>query len=648
MITKHFFLTLSFLAVVNSALTAQTYYQVKDIFPGSASSLSWSDPYSIPTFLGTINQKFYFLAEGNNSLAVDLWETDGTEAGTVLLHEDARWNQLFVPEKGLAFLAAEKNPDEVSIWQYDGATMTEVVSGLEYGPTEMVYFKEKLYYVAAIGPFDDCLLTPNPDPSDLSCIFELESPSTDGLFALNEDLLIGFSEVVFNMPHLFRSDGTTMGSENFYDLGGNSNSNWAPNWIKGPDGKVFFFYQPGGAGTSMGLYITDGTEGGTQYLADLWNQGNYPKISRSQIFHNGLLYAGGRDPNTNFDRELYISDGTPGGTVLLKDINPNGDSDPNYFVVYNDLVYFVAEGADGKKQLWRTDGTEAGTFAPLSSLFPGNQDFHGDFLTVYDGQLAFVGSTSALGQEVWLSDGTPTGTSPITDEASPTFNPRELFALGNNLYFTGYLSDSGRELWVYNNGQADPTLSANLLNVDCNDNGTTDAGDDYLTVTVNVSASLLSDMYTVSVDKGTISPGTANYGENTTFVLNNGSAGAGDVKIEIADTQDPTWRTALNIVDPGPCSTSDVFELDGEDYEFTTYPNPFIGTIHFQLAGMTREKDFAVQLLDVTGRQLRLVPLNAQGQASYEFHQADGGMFFYQVVRLSDHRILTTGKIIGQ
>jgi ELWxxDGT repeat protein len=647
---KQLFFTLFLLTILNlGALEAQTYNLVKDIFAGSSSAMGWSDPVAVPSLVGTMNQKLYFLAEGSTTISVDLWETDGTEAGTVKLLDEAQWTQLFVPEEGKAFLSAEKLDDEWSLYEYDGANLVEVAAGLEYGAQEMTYFKDKLYYVASVGSFDDCLLTPNPDPADLSCVFELESPTMNGVFALNEDLLIGISEVVFNMPYLFRSDGTTAGSENFYDLGANSGSNWSPAWIHGPDGKAFFFYQPGGFGTPMGLYITDGTEDGTEYLADLTNDGIYPKKPRNQIFYNGLLYVGGEVLNSGFGRELYISDGTSGGTTLLKDLYANGESEPNYFTVYNNLLYFVARGENGQKQLFRTDGTEQGTFAPLASLFPGSNESHGDFLTVYDGKLAFVAGNPNDDTEVWLSDGTVGGTAPITNSDQEDFTPEELFAIGNNLYFTGYEEDSGRELYVYNNGQPNPTLSGASANINCNDNQTpTELNDDFIVFELNVDASLLSSNYIVEVENGTITPETAAYGAASSFSLQAGSAGAGDVTVTIIDAEDPTWRTSVTIEDPGACSTpTDVVEIDGQGYTFSAFPNPFQETVNFQLEGSATKEPLEVQLFDLTGKQISRVLLNQDGASSYQFQNSAKGMFFYRLVRVADGEVLTSGKITG-
>ena len=59
-------------------------------------------------------------------------------------------------------------------------------------------------------------------------------------------------------------------------------------------------------------------------------------------------------------REIWRTDGTPAGTKIVKDINPTGDSWPNGFWVLNGRALFGADNGGGD-ELWRTDGTATGT-----------------------------------------------------------------------------------------------------------------------------------------------------------------------------------------------------------------------------------------------------------------------------------------------
>ena len=59
------------------------------------------------------------------------------------------------------------------------------------------------------------------------------------------------------------------------------------------------------------------------------------------------------------------------GMPMLLDIGPgNNASYPNYFTNVNNTVFFVATHPTQGKELWKTDGTVAGT-ALVKDIYPG-------------------------------------------------------------------------------------------------------------------------------------------------------------------------------------------------------------------------------------------------------------------------------------
>ncbi len=71
-------------------------------------------------------------------------------------------------------------------------------------------------------------------------------------------------------------------------------------------------------------------------------------------------------------RELWVSDGTPAGTVMVKDIFPGSfGSAPDHLVAFEERRLLRRErwGA-AAVELWRSDGTSGGTFL-VEDLYPG-------------------------------------------------------------------------------------------------------------------------------------------------------------------------------------------------------------------------------------------------------------------------------------
>ncbi|WP_244156335.1 putative Ig domain-containing protein [Desulfonatronospira thiodismutans] len=178
---------------------------------------------------------------------------------------------------------------------------------------------------------------------------------------------------------------------------------------------------------------------------------------------SGRVVFAASDPE--YGRELWISDGTSQGTSLLKDIQPLDSSNPGHLVRLSDgLVLFSANDGPGTSddthgfELWRTDGSESGTVL-VKDIDPhserGSQP--ASITPLGDGQAVFSATqTAGSGRELWVTDGTQEGTSlvknlrPGTDnDGQPlSSNPQDFMALGNgHVLFTALDSDKGRSLW---------------------------------------------------------------------------------------------------------------------------------------------------------------------------------------------------------
>lgn len=137
--------------------------------------------------------------------------------------------------------------------------------------------------------------------------------------------------------------------------------------------------------------------------------------------------------------ELWYSDGTTNGTVLVEDIDPAGGSSfPRDFVRVDSRVWFTATTSAEGRELWTTDGRSAEL---VEDIYPGNDDGVTEPLTVFDDKVYFA-ADDGTGEELWHSDGTSSGTEMLVDLliGGNGSQPRELTVMGNRLFFT---ADSG-------------------------------------------------------------------------------------------------------------------------------------------------------------------------------------------------------------
>ena len=99
----------------------------------------------------------------------------------------------------------------------------------------------------------------------------------------------------------------------------------------------------------------------------------------SVVLDGRLYFAASR---TDSGSELWVTDGTPAGTRLLRDIAPGVSSSwPRKLTVVGERIYFGADDGVSGRELWSTDGTAAGT-TRVADIRPGAEGSDPDELTL--------------------------------------------------------------------------------------------------------------------------------------------------------------------------------------------------------------------------------------------------------------------------
>ena len=181
-----------------------------------------------------------------------------------------------------------------------------------------------------------------------------------------------------------------------------------------------FFFAVWGEGSE--LWVSDGTPGGTRLVKVFGEWSRRLKLSGLAAMGDELLFYADDDV-TGF--ELWKSDGTEAGTQLVKDINPGPESSgPREKIVVpgqGRTGWFIADDGQHGHELWKTDGTEAGTQLVMdiypgrdSAFFLGGGDAVGGYLREAGGKIYFSAYDDQHGFELWAVDvgavTTPVGT----------------------------------------------------------------------------------------------------------------------------------------------------------------------------------------------------------------------------------------------
>ena len=206
------------------------------------------------------------------------------------------------------------------------------------------------------------------------------------------------------------------------------------------------FFRGFDANNGYELWKSDGTSNGTVLVKDI-NPGTNGSTPSGFTDVNGTLFFSADDGSNGV--ELWKSDGTSSGTVLVKDIDPGfSDSYPLALAVVNGTLYFSAlDGNDGV-ELWKSDGTSTGTVL-VKDINPGSASSNPLALTNVNGTLFFTANDGTSGTEVWKSDGTSTGTVRVADinPGAGSSNPLALTASNGSLFFSANDGTCGTELW---------------------------------------------------------------------------------------------------------------------------------------------------------------------------------------------------------
>ncbi len=365
---------------------------------------------SAPLFLGSASGTTYFTAL-STTVQRTLWSTDGTPEGTRAM------------------------PDGCS-----GAC------GEHYralGQAEDRLFMAITTY--SDGGYANALLLASGSPPTVapvllaSSTLSISDLARPGRTALLEGNLLFSARAAPDAVELYATEG----SAGTYNLLGRFESTSALAGMQRAGAVVYFWNYP--YTSPPELWSTDGTPSGTRRIAALdLNLAGEIRIGTE----GGHLLFAARDSNGS---EVWSSDGSPDGTRRLTDF-----ADPDariwHMAASPTRVFFYVEDVTFGQEIWSTDGTPEGT-RPLTSFGyyePFGDDYSTNQLVAAGNRAYFLATTGLQGVQLWVSDESGSAASPIAQVCSDAgcFYYQWLRAIGSQVFFLGFDSEHGDEVWT--------------------------------------------------------------------------------------------------------------------------------------------------------------------------------------------------------
>ncbi len=556
-----------------------------------------------------IQNKIYFGGQTTQENLKDseVMVSEGTAASTMLLTNvnktpiDSKISNLMTFNSALYF-GATNNMNGIELWKSDGtAVNTNLVKDilpefvnqrpLDSNPMDMIIYEDKLFFSASI-------LT---DGIQYNSLWESDGTEGGTVLVKNIDLQKGQPSLIHKIIYdnkiffsareigeccftLWSSDGTEVGTVKIEEeVQTPSQKNRNPHALTESDGKLYFI----GFDNNVGWELWHLKENNKIEMIKDINPGVAGGFTTNQFYFdialadfNGNVFFSANDGVHG--AELWTSDGTEEGTIMLKDILPGeSGSTPNQFTLYNDELYFFALTEENGRQLWKTDGTSAGTqLVQINANSPLTLATANNHLFVFKDFLYFSNYTESTGFELWQSDGTDAGTFLYNDliEGQLSSSPRNLTAVNDILYFNALDDDGIIKTWK-----------------------TTGDGEIFI----------IEEFEEI----GLINPENLyEFDGDLYFSAIDPVKGESLFKYEYVET-------TITAID------------DSKTFDFAIYPNPTLsGKLVIKIPDELMGQPFDLSLLDLTGRKLNYTTIeNNNALVTIQLHQNAKGLYLLQI-----------------
>ncbi|RYU95116.1 ELWxxDGT repeat protein [Emticicia agri] len=389
--------------------------------------------YNANEQLVIIGSTVYFRADDGIS-GQELWKSDGTAAGTAIVKDinplggSSNLRELTKAGNTLFFIAFDYNTG-YELWKSNGtAAGTTIVKDIAPSsesslPLNLTAFGSTLYF----SVYNNSQLWKSDGTAAGTVMVKTFSANSSVTKIISGGNILYFTVTNYtnNTEQLWKTNGTEAGTLMLKEFVFSIYS-----YVF--SGNTLFFNASDGV-TGVELWKSNGSVVGTVLVVDL-NEGEYGSSPGYLTELNGLIYFSAMD-------SFYKSDGTAAGTQQIS------NRDAYYLTKVNGSLYFV--DYEDEFTIYKSNGTAGGTILLKKFERYDNQTTNFRFFGLADGSVYFVAKEYEHGEELWTTNGTPAGTL-LEDDLRPGIYsgfPNNFSVDGSTVYFTATNGVAGYELW---------------------------------------------------------------------------------------------------------------------------------------------------------------------------------------------------------